>query len=248
MHDFTNLAWPEAPFGADQRPFGKRCAILAALAFDWAPASDGEPVPAAVATVYLRIRRDGTTLEVTDETLAIGFRVTTIESLAEVQALLQLTDRAVTRARRHAAVLAGHRFEDELAQLAALSSDSLRGIAGVRSEWPGRSAKVGGIAQMVDTGFEAADAPGALHIPLLGDAGEGGDASQNAMAPVHSTLTRCLAVGMAAAAHLARYRWDGTFRTGHAIERAGWDVLPGRLPKEPTAGDPCHSGAVALRG
>jgi hypothetical protein len=38
-------------------------------------------------------------------------------------------------------------------------------------------------------------------------------------------LSRALAIGLTAAVHAGRYRWEGTFRVTDAIDRAGWDVL-----------------------
>ena len=73
MRDYTNLQWPEAPFGAEQRPFGRRSPMLAAFALDWANPEDARPLPVAAATVYLRVRRHGPH-GISDNGLSIGFR------------------------------------------------------------------------------------------------------------------------------------------------------------------------------
>lgn len=227
MHDFTNLAWPEAPFGAEQRPFGKRSAILTAITFEWrSTAEQAAPVLASVATVYLRVRRDGKPLDVSDETLALGFRASVAEGAADVPALLDLTDRAITRARRHAAILVGHRLVDDLERLAHNAPAPLRGITGLKPEWHARSAKVGGIARMVDTAYDLATTAADLQLTTEDDSTPNGahNDAQEALSARHA-LCRALTLGMMAAAHLGRYRWSGAFRTGYAIDRLGWDVL-----------------------
>ncbi|GAB3849152.1 hypothetical protein GCM10029963_33110 [Micromonospora andamanensis] len=38
-------------------------------------------------------------------------------------------------------------------------------------------------------------------------------------------LGRGLAIGLTAAVHAGRYRWEGTFHATDAVDRAAWDVL-----------------------
>ncbi len=97
MRDYTNLDWPETPFGADQRPFGHRRDMLAAFAFDWA--TPRARWPRAVATVYLRIRRHGNAQKVNAQTLPVGLRATVVEDPADAPDLMAVADRALTRAR-----------------------------------------------------------------------------------------------------------------------------------------------------
>ena len=227
MRDMTNLSWPEAPFGAGHRPFGKRSAMLMALGFSWKTGHSAEPILVAAATVYLRVRRDGKPLAVTDTTLAIGFRITAVETSADLQPLLGLVDRAISRGRRHAAIVAGHDLEQELARLGDLSSEALRGVDGLRTAWTARSDKQAGIARMVDTAVDVS--PSTVSVQLSDDV------AKRPSVPFRDLLAQSLATGLASAAYLDRYRWDGTFRAPQALDRAGWDLLSG-VPAERSAG------------
>jgi hypothetical protein len=227
VRDYTNLQWPEAPFGADQRPFGHRRDMLAAFVLDWTTRLDAGPLPVAAATVYLRVRRYGGAYQVGEERLPIGFRATVIEDSAEVPDLLALTDRALTRARRHAAILAGHRLGENLTRMAELSKVPLRGAAGVLAAWANRSNKERGVALMVDTVAEARDTGAGAGLDMsLEPLPAAVPHNRSCCAEVARTvLARCLAVGLTAAVHAGRYRWEGTFHVGDAIDRAAWDLL-----------------------
>ncbi|MGC9665970.1 hypothetical protein ACNTMW_05365 [Planosporangium sp. 12N6] len=225
MRDYTNLQWPEAPFGADQRPFGHQRDMLTAFALDWTAPSDAGRLPVAAATVYLRVRRHGTVYTVGEESLSIGFRATVIEDPAEVPHLLVLTDRALTRARRHATILAGHRLDDDLTRMASLSAVPLRGTAGVLAAWAHRRVKERGVALMVDTAAEARDTGTDLDMSLDPVPELVPDCPACAAWVARRVLARCLATGLTAAVHAGRYRWEGTFRLGDAVDRAAWDVL-----------------------
>src|SRR6185437_17069287 len=97
MRDLHNLDWPEAPFGADQRPFGKQAPTAAGFAFEWTDSDAGERRLVGAATVYLRVARvraDRTLAEY----LPFGYRCLLAESPDELPSLLELTDRALLRA------------------------------------------------------------------------------------------------------------------------------------------------------
>ena len=228
VRDYSNLDWPEAPFGAAQRPFGRRSALLAAFAHEWLPDPSGEAGLAAAAVVYLRLRRDGKATLISDETLSFGFRVTVLETPADLLPVVRIVDQAISRARRHATVVAGHGLEDELTRLLTMGGTKLRGIEGLHHEWASRGEKHSGLAQLVDTATEARQSPCVVHVPNVGqDAAPTSVFATDSLTPVTaSVLTRCLAIGLTAATHLDRYRWTGLFHVGSAIQRAGWDLLP----------------------
>jgi hypothetical protein len=159
VRDVTNLQWPEAPFGADQRPFGHRTDMLAAFAVEWADRLDAEPLPVAAATAYLRVRKHGNPYDIHPGTLSIGFRATAIDEPRDVPDLLAVVDRAFTRARRHATILAGHRLDQDLIRMTILSPVPLRGVAGVRAGWANRATRERGTALMLDTALDAASTP-----------------------------------------------------------------------------------------
>jgi hypothetical protein len=239
MRDYTNLHWPEAPFGADQRPFGHHADMLAAFAIDWTTRLDVGPLSVAAATVYLRVRRHGTAHDVDADRLSIGFRATVIEDLVEAPDLLATVDRALTRARRHAAILAGHRLGDDLSRMAELSPVPLRGAAGVLAAWANRMVKERGVALMVDTGVEARTTGADLDVSLEAVPAPVPDCAGCAARQARCVLARCLAVGLTAAVHAGRYRWEGTFPVGDTVDRAAWDMLPA---------DAGHSGHTDRHG
>lgn len=225
MHDWTNLQWPEAPFGAEQRPFGHHADMVTAVALDWTDRPDTGPLPVAAATVYLRVRRRGSAEEVRADTLPIGFRVTVIDDPAEVPGLSAVLDRALTRARRHAAILAGHALGDDLARILALSSAALRGAAGARAGWADRAVSQRGMAVMVDTAAEASTTGAALDVAVTPSRLSTSGGPGWSAAAARAVLARCAAIGLTAALHAGRYRWEGTFGLSEAIDRAAWDML-----------------------
>ena len=138
-----------------------------------------------------------------------------------------LTDRALTRARRHAVILAGHRLRGDLARMNTLSAVPLRGTAGVLAAWANRAMKQRGVAVMVDTGSEASATGAELDTPLDPVPERVPDCPDCACRVARRALARCLAVALTVAVHTERCLWEGTFRVAEAIERAGWDVLSG---------------------
>lgn len=205
MRDVTNLQWPEAPFGAGHRPYGRREDLLTAVVVDRAT-PDGQPV--SVAVVYLRLAARRRVREVDPDRFDAGFRVTAADRPGDVPDLLGVLDRTLLRARRHAAVLTGHDLGGTLAGIRAGSTRPLRGIDGLLDAWADRDSRTRGTALIVD-------AVDVLPTPVP-DTAE----------PVRSSLTRCLATGLAVAAHIGRYAWAGTFPVAEVVDRIGWDVLP----------------------
>jgi hypothetical protein len=240
VRDFTNLQWPEAPFGGEQRPFGKRAGTVAAFAVDLADRPDADPLPVGAATVYLRVRKHGSALDIGPDTLSIGFRATVIDYAADVLDLLALVDRALTRARRHAVIVAGHRFEGDLSRMTLLSSVPMRGAAGVLAAWADRGNRERGVALMVDTDVEACAVGAALDMSLDPLPAPVPDSSACCASVARAVLARCLAVGLAAAVYAGRYQWEGAFPIGADIDRAAWDVLSdaGSETADDTAGRP----------
>lgn len=225
MRDFTNLGWPEAPFGADQRPFGRRSDMLAAFAFEWANRRADDTLPVGAAVIYLCVRKRGSAEDIRAGTVSIGFRATVVDCMSEAPALLALVDRALTRARRHAAIVAGHRLDDDLTRMTALSTTPLRGAAGVLAAWADRTKRERGLALMVDTYVEASATGADLDATGQPRPTPMQDSAERRVAVACTVLERCLAIGLTAAVYTGRYRWDGTFPVGETIDCVAWDVL-----------------------
>lgn len=193
--------------------------MVAAFAIDWGRQRD---LPSAAATVYLRVRKHGQPVPVAGDMLSIGFRATVIDCPADLPVLLALVDRALTRARRHALILAGHDLAASLRHMMHLSPVALRGMAGVQSAWDTRKDRQRGMALVVDTAAEASDTARDLNLPT--------DPAAPAEDPTcadraRAVLAQCLAVGLTAAVYAGRYRLEGNAPIAEAIERAGWDLL-----------------------
>lgn len=225
MREYTNLQWPETPFGADQRPFGRHWNMLTACTVEWTGKVADGALPVASAAVYLRVRKQGPAHLIADDTLSIGFRTAVIEDAAEVPDLLKLTDRELTGARRLGVILAGHRLSRDLTRMNTLSAVPLRGAAEVLSAWANRSVKQRGVAVMIDTASEARATGAELDMPLEPVPGPVPDCPACAAEVARRALARCLAVGLTAAVYKGRYVWEGAFRVADAIDRAAWDVL-----------------------
>jgi hypothetical protein len=241
VREYTNLQWPQTPFGAEQRPFGRPCDMLTACTVEWTGAVADGALPIASAAVYLRVRKHGPAHLTADDTLSIGFHTAVIEDAAEVPDLLTLTDRELTGARRLGGVLAGHRLSRDLTGMNTLSAVPLRGAAEVLSAWTDRSVKQRGVAVMVDTASEAAATGAELDIRLEPVFEPVPDCPACAAKAARRALTRCLAVGLSAAVHTGRYVWEGTFRVAHAIDEAAWDVLAPGPPGCPADASPADT-------
>jgi hypothetical protein len=216
MRDITNLSWPEGPFGADQRPFGRRNRILMAIALEM-----DDRVAVAATAVYLRMQRNQI-LDVRSDTLNLGFRATVAEDAADEADLLELIDRALVRGRRHAFVLAGHGLGRDLARLPAPGDRRLPGVIAVAEAWAGRRERQRGMATMIDTQEDVDAAAAPVDVALRPVPRQGiGEPGMIAAC----SLTRCIAIGLKAAANIGAYRWDGCFPVRRAAEAAAWDRM-----------------------
>jgi hypothetical protein len=221
MRDFTNLAWPETPFGADQRPFGRRVHMLTAIDVAWGRYSDADAlVPRCSSVVYLRVH-PAQQLTVKPATLPIGFRATVLDASADLDHVLGVLDRALVRARRHAFMLAGRQLGAHLARLDELSTCNRPGIEALLHAWDGRDTKVRGIARFHDVADDHSQEPVDADL----------DGAPPLAEPVPATvaatdgLVRCLAIALTAGWQTDLLRWEGAFPAQEALAVAGWDIL-----------------------
>ncbi len=234
---YTNLAWPGDPYRTGQQLFRKPGPMLAAftlasgtLASD--PADDaGREALVSAAMVYLPLHRTRAIL-VTGQAIAFGFQVTTAGGTA-LPGLAQAADLDLARARRHAAILAGHLLADDLTRLQALAGEAvLRGVAATERDWATRQTPVKGKAMMIDCGAD-------LPARSLGQAcrqaqiipGAGWDKTAPGRA-ADSELAAALAVGRAlmlallSARHLGRASWQQDLDITEIITASAWDCFP----------------------
>ena len=219
MWDFTNLAWPETPFGANQRPFGTKAHMLAGFGVEWDPTAltEGRYLPLCISTVYLRVM-PARPLSVTPATLPFGFRVSVASGSDDVAELIEVLDRALVRAHRHAAVLTGRSLGAELGHLLTLTERRRPGLLAVRRAWAAKT-KARGMARIVETYGQVDENRFDidLYAPLAAD-------DEPATVATHS-LERCLATALTAAFHRRLISWEHTFATGEAVVHTAWDVL-----------------------
>lgn len=231
MRTYSNLAWPEDPYRTGQQLYRRPAPRLAAFCL----IRDGHSGPGcrAAAIAYLPLHRTRT-LAVTGQTVAFGFRAVSISSTSEVAALAVFAGLDLLQARRHAAVLAGHRLADHLAALRLPTDDLVpHGIAALEGEWAQRHAPVSGKAVMLDCGL---DLPGDLSLArACQQASISSSAAVEPVLPVTGELAAAtavhyaLAIALVAVRYLGRYTWEGILRTDEIMAAGAWDCFP-QLP------------------
>ncbi|HEY5989687.1 MAG TPA: hypothetical protein VIV12_25395, partial [Streptosporangiaceae bacterium] len=225
MRTYTNMTWPDDPYRTGQQLYRRPVPRLAAFTTG-CTAKGNRLVPSAVAIVYLPLHRTQA-VSVTEQTLTFGFRAASTDDPADLPALAALADFDLMQARRHAAVLAGHRLVSDLAALQQPGDAvALRGLAAVEREWAARG-KVAGRAATFDCGL---DLPGAPSLELACqeagiDAGPGADGADGREA-VMLAVKRALMIALICARHQGRYNWAGLLRTGPVLAAVTWDCLP----------------------
>ena len=194
------------------------------------------PAPAAAATAYLVLHRTRV-LEITQATLAFGFRAASAPNSQDLPQLVRVADLDLLQARRHAAVLVGHDLFPELRALRTAAPGLVtRGLAAVESGWSTRHARPRGMAALIDI---SADLSGG-HADLGAVCRWAGIApSPASMSPDQASADhveserlaaaaaeRALVIALACARSLGRYRWDGVIRTGPVMAATTWDLFP----------------------
>lgn len=226
MRTWTNLAWPDDPYRTAQQLYRKPAPRLAAFT-TWPTVTDGEPVPATAAVVYLPLHRTRP-VTVTTQTLTFGFRAASATDPAGVPGVTAVTDLDLMLARRHAAVLTGYHLAEDLARLQRAAGMTVRrGLAAVAGDWAVRSPATGRAAL-----FDCAlDLPSDLP---LGQACQqaGISPAETAFAwearwhPATQAVERALAIALLCARHQGRYEWTGTLDTRVVMAASAWDCLP----------------------
>jgi hypothetical protein len=251
MLTYTNMAWPEQPYGASQRPFGQPPRLLAAITLDWAKHDDAE-VPLCASIVYVRLaRRDTITLN--ERAFAFGFRTAYTDQPTDHAALVRLVDTDLVRSRVHAHVLAAHGLADHLAALrTAAGNTPVPGVTSVERAWTTREQVRRGSARLFDTHHDTtAPEPAGLAAACGGRGLEVDLAGPGVSAELHATyqrtadpaaaerlalanLRRTLSVALVALATLTLYRWDGPVTVDKLLHANAWDCFPNLLPAAPT--------------
>jgi hypothetical protein len=249
MLTYSNMAWPEQPYGASQRPFGQAPRLLAAIALEWAK-HEAVEVPLCASIVYVRVaRRD--TIGLDERAFAFGFRTAYADQPVDASALVRLVDTDLVRSRVHARVLAAYGFADQLAALrVAAGRTTVPGVTAVERVWSERGQVQRGRARLFDThqdtspqpvGLAAACRDLGLEVDLAGPgvSAELHAAYQRTANPAVaerlalSNLRNTLSVALVTLATLNLYRWDGPVTVDKLLHANAWDCFPNLLPAAP---------------
>jgi len=233
MHTYTNLAWPDDPYRASQQLYPRPSPMLAAFAV--LPAGQCPIVaPAAVAVAYLPLHRTRA-ITVTEDTLAFGFRAASTAAASSIPGLAGLADLDLMLARRHARFLAGYALPAGLRALRdAAPGLAGRGLAAVEAGAAGQPAR--GMATVIDIGDGHHDlavicrnavitaSPASLASGVTPGSDPAGPAAAGRLAA--AAAERALAIALASARRLGRYRWQNRLRTARVLAAAAWDLFP----------------------
>ncbi|MEO3853762.1 hypothetical protein [Acrocarpospora sp. B8E8] len=256
MTFYTNMSWPEDPYGTGQlwRSAPQLAASFAALFVD-----DGNhAVPIAYAVVYLPLHR--TKLVDVTGGPRFGFRAATAITEADIPALLKLLELDASRARRLARIVTGHQLADAFHTIVAVASDAgaYRGIRALAYAWmigengPGmanlaeattsegdvaEAAAVAGISPgSVQRAFEPQETLDLLlaksHIPdTPGLSDEARAADGEVLRQTSQWFGACatesaLITGLTALHRVGHYRWDSPLDIGEAMDANLGDCFP----------------------
>jgi len=256
MRTYTNLAWPDDPYRASQQLYARPSPMLAAFAV-MPPGQCAVTAPAAVAVAYLPLHCTRA-ITVTEDTLAFGFRAASAADGGCIPRPAGVADLDLMQARRHARFLVGHALGDSLRALREAAPGLVaRGLDAVESCWADRQARARGTATMIDirndrhdlaaicrsAAVTASPASMASGIPSGGPAGRG-----TAERLAAAAAERALAIALACARGLGRYRWEGTVRTARIMAATAWDLFPNVAWDDTACDQPASWQAVTRIG
>jgi hypothetical protein len=232
MRQYTNMSWPDDPYGTGQL-YRRTVPLLAAFAPVWV--DDGSrALPVAYAVVYMRLHRTRALL--LEDGFAFGFRAVVLDDEDDVEPLVQTFDLDLLQARRHAVILAGYSFLDDLYCMGGAATAVPRGIHAVQEAWPRRDQDERGTARMVDvSGSEPATIDALRQLCIRSKIGPGtaghGLARPSAIGKRWASLDepasprwlaaaateKALMIGLIAGRSEERYSWEATVDIGACL-------------------------------
>ena len=252
MAVYTNMAWPDDPYGTGQL-WRKEPPLLASFATRCVDDDKRTvPLPVSYAVVYLRLHRSKP-VDVTGG-LAFGFRAVSATREHDLAELVRLYDLDAMRARRLAKIVTGHRLADDLFAVDAMTENNSigRGIRSLADAWhnSGRS-QTAGMARIFDTADECTERGELADAAVASKLAEPikwafrtqqtinrffdaacGLSTWPVAEQVHAlewlavcSIERALINALIAARHLDRYTWEGTFGIGAALASNIWDCF-----------------------
>ncbi|MFF0577604.1 hypothetical protein [Streptosporangium saharense] len=246
MRVFTNMAWPDDPYGTGRQVYRRtQPPMLAAFAVQWVNDGD-QALLVSAAMVYLRLHRTHP-VALDPATIQFGFRCVVPEHTDETGQLITTADLDLLQARRHAAVLTGHSLLADLHRLAKASALLRRGISAVEADWTQRRTTQRNLAQMIDTAdtklagddllhrclwarIEPHTAPHCLALPIafVSKHQQGDPDAQEWLAL--ATVEKALIVALTASRLADRCRWVGRTDISQLLAATAWDAFPSFAP------------------
>lgn len=238
MAVYTNMAWPDDPYGTGQL-WRKEPPLLASVAVV-CPDDGISAVPVSYAVTYLRLHRTRSV----DATagLPFGFRAAGATDIGARTQMVALFDLDALRARRLSKIVTGYRLTDDLYALQTAGGETAgRGIQALAADW-GHGRAGTGMAVLVDVADELtededlADAAAAARVDTA--------TAQRAFQPQHTVADRsqmsgqaeewlaacaterALIAGLVTSRRLSRYTWDGALDVGAVLAANVWDCFP----------------------
>jgi hypothetical protein len=277
MPAYTNMAWPEDPYGTGQL-WRQEPLLLAGFAVCWARDAE-QAVPASYAVVYLRLHRTRP-VDLTDG-VSFGFRAVVVATEDDARELVCLLDLDALRARRLAKVVAGCSLGRDLRDIGALASgDAGRGIRGLGTAWDDPDGGGPGLARVFDiasedvrpgSGLAAAAASAGIDPSTVTTAFESQcmidqaaglarrppargssvpqeqDMVRSAQWLAACSTERALICAIAAGRILGRHVWEGSLDIGAAMAENTWDCYPS-LDFDQLPGSSCHDPVSRVTG
>lgn len=157
MRQFTNLCYPDTPFGSVGTPWRRTGAWMTGVSVLWGEAGGEPPVIMGAAMVFAKVHRTRP-LPVSVDLAQFGYRILVPEKLGENDALRKVLDDTLVQARRKAQFIAWHNGADDLHVLRSLprpdGTPRDPGIESVVEAWGKRDVRDPSAARCVDSSHD----------------------------------------------------------------------------------------------
>src|ERR1700722_3631789 len=158
MHTWSNMAWPDDPYGTGQQLYRRPSPQLAAFTL-LTVSHDSDSTSSAFAVVYLPLYRRGK-VAVTEGTLTFGFCVFSVTDTTEMPDLAAAASLSLMHSWHHAAIFTGLAMDDDIAILRSSAvGQALRGLKAVQQAWVDRSRPTPGTADVFDCATDLLGVP-----------------------------------------------------------------------------------------
>lgn len=240
MRLYTNLAWPEDPFGTGQL-WRRALRLIAGIKVYWDDQGNDESFY-GFAFAYLRVPRvHKRPVMINGEKLGFGFKALGTSCDGEKADLCKELDLDLMQARRHAEAIAGHQLRDTLSRVKNEYA-AIRGVGAIIDEW-GEVGSSGEhratICDMAQDNLKAVElekysrSMNLLPSKIISreevdrTANLGGSASVSAWeGAIAKMVQEALLVALIGSAHFGFYRWEDPISIKDVLINHTWDCFP----------------------